>query len=494
MPRTTSLSIPCRKTYLAPAVEFVRTLADNFGFSRADAGLLGMAVEEALANVIEHGYRGESDETMTLELREAPGRLEIAVRELGMPFDPGELPDYQPGGEGRGLGLHLMRHAVDSVSFRMLGREGKETLLVKRLPGGRIDAMEPGGLGAPGAERDSRPREKAPPVPFTVRHPLPGEAVAISRLAWAAYGYGYDDYIYHPEVLSDVMAGGRLSSYVGVAEETGEIMGHFAVKRPEPDTPLPEMGVAFVSPKFRGSGVYDALNKAAIAEVEASGAKGFWIHAVTSHPASQRAGARYGLTPCALQLAMLDDTTFKGLPSSGQRESMLCMVNCLDRAPRAIHAPPPHRGMIEKILSWQGVAREFAVQPEKRACSGPGTLSASFLSPEMHCALLEVRACGERTVDEIRHRVEAFRRNKVDSVQLALPLDDPTAPALCAACEDMGFFFAGMMPFGLAGRDALLMQYLNLPEFDTGKLRLHGPEADELLGYVLGRAREAEAL
>ncbi len=494
MSRTTTLSVPCRKNYLAPTVEFVRTLAGGFGLPETPASLLGLAVEEAMANVIEHGYRGGSDETMTLKLREAPGRIEISLREMGMPFDPAALPDYTPGGEGKGLGLHLMRGAVDEVCLRMLGQEGKETLLVKRLPGGRIDALAPDALGAPGTDRAARPREKPAPVPFTVRHPRPEEAVAISRLAWSAYGYGYDDYIYHPEVYNDLLARGALSAYVGVADETGEIMGHFAVKRPTSDTPLPEMGAAFVSPAFRGSGVFDALNRAAIAEIEASGVLGYWIHAVTSHPASQRAGSRYKMTPSALQLAMLDDTTFRGLSSSGQRESMLCMAHCLDRTPRTMHVPPAHREMVQRILDWQGIEREFAPPEQARPCAGPGKLTAGFVSPRMHCAVMEIEACGGRTVQEIRQRVEAMRRGKVDAVQLALPLDDPAAPELTTACEDMGFFFAGMTPFGLHGRDALQLQYLNMDGFDPGRLRLGSPEAEELLAYVLDRAREAEAL
>ena len=75
----------------------VRTAAEQMarqeGFGDADAHRLVLAIDEALANVIKHGYEGRPDQPITITLekaKSAEGRVGIAVtvRDQGRQVDP----------------------------------------------------------------------------------------------------------------------------------------------------------------------------------------------------------------------------------------------------------------------------------------------------------------------------------------------------------------------------------------------------------------------
>jgi serine/threonine-protein kinase RsbW len=50
--------------------------------------------------------------------------------------------------------------------------------------------------------------------------------------------------------------------------------------------------------------------------------------------------------------------------------------------------------------------------------------------------------------------------------------------------EDLGFFFAGILPEGFADGNALILQYLNNVPFDYDTVRVESPVALELLAYI----------
>ncbi len=98
-----------------------------------------LAIEEAVMNVIAHGFDGVAPpHRIALSLAVIPGRLRIEVSDNGRAFDPdtAAAPDLTSPLEEReagGLGLHLIRTMMDRVEYR---REAGENRLVleKSLP------------------------------------------------------------------------------------------------------------------------------------------------------------------------------------------------------------------------------------------------------------------------------------------------------------------------------------------------------------------------
>jgi anti-sigma regulatory factor (Ser/Thr protein kinase) len=118
----------------------VGQLAETLGLSTAECRAVVLAVDEALTNVIRHGYNGETGRPIQLVFRriEVPrdGRegkaLEIVVEDRGKKVDSTKLcgrplEEVRPGG----LGLHFIKECMDAVEFRR--RIGKNQLRLIKL-------------------------------------------------------------------------------------------------------------------------------------------------------------------------------------------------------------------------------------------------------------------------------------------------------------------------------------------------------------------------
>jgi anti-sigma regulatory factor (Ser/Thr protein kinase) len=98
----------------------------------------GLVVNEALANVIRHGYHGAKDQPILVTAEIEDGEMRLAIRDWSRPFDPSKLPqtdhdltkpeNVKPGG----LGLLCMRKLMDEAEFVPLP-DGMLLKLVKRV-------------------------------------------------------------------------------------------------------------------------------------------------------------------------------------------------------------------------------------------------------------------------------------------------------------------------------------------------------------------------
>lgn len=117
-------------------------LAGKLGFRAADCRALTRAVDEALANIIQHAYKGRPGHPIELLCRRIVDRsngqervgLEIVLQDQGVCADRKKLcgrpfDDIRPGG----LGMHFIQEGVDVMQYSR--RAGRNRLrLVKYLP------------------------------------------------------------------------------------------------------------------------------------------------------------------------------------------------------------------------------------------------------------------------------------------------------------------------------------------------------------------------
>jgi serine/threonine-protein kinase RsbW len=96
---------------------------------------LQLAVEEAIANTILHGYRDTTGE-VTIVIHATQKAVQVRIEDHAPPFDPLSLPEPERGSDLAkrhvgGLGIYLMRQVVDEVRYQYI--EGKNVLtLTKR--------------------------------------------------------------------------------------------------------------------------------------------------------------------------------------------------------------------------------------------------------------------------------------------------------------------------------------------------------------------------
>jgi serine/threonine-protein kinase RsbW len=110
-------------------------------FHEAESRAIVRSVDEALANVMRHAYRGQAGQPIEVTFRrlgeqeQADGvqGIEILLEDSGVAADPAKLrsrslDEIRPGG----LGLHFMKQSMDEVEFSR--KKGKNQLrLVKYL-------------------------------------------------------------------------------------------------------------------------------------------------------------------------------------------------------------------------------------------------------------------------------------------------------------------------------------------------------------------------
>ena len=124
--------------FLCIARQATNRMAQMVGLSEKDVDMVTLAVEEALTNVIQHGYGGPCDEPIIMQFRQIasshgrPARLEITVRDFGKQVDPTciksrDLDDIRPGG----LGVHIIKSIMDEIGYSCESGGGMKLQMVK---------------------------------------------------------------------------------------------------------------------------------------------------------------------------------------------------------------------------------------------------------------------------------------------------------------------------------------------------------------------------
>lgn len=127
------LEVPSDPAVLAGVRRAVEAYTGQAGFDAKAVGDVGLCVNEAMANIIRHAYRGAGSRPIliTADFLAAPAagnrsdrtdygpaRLTVTIRDWGNGFNPSSLParDRDPCTPG-GLGLICLRQLMDSVEF-----------------------------------------------------------------------------------------------------------------------------------------------------------------------------------------------------------------------------------------------------------------------------------------------------------------------------------------------------------------------------------------
>ncbi len=134
------VSVRSQARYLAPVRTAIDSLAQNCGFDRAAAGHIALAIDEAICNVIRHGYQGREDGEISLSIwpveeNGAPAAMWIELEDRARQVDPAciaprDLDDVRPGG----LGVHLIRELMDESRYEPREGGGMRLTMVRRLP------------------------------------------------------------------------------------------------------------------------------------------------------------------------------------------------------------------------------------------------------------------------------------------------------------------------------------------------------------------------
>jgi anti-sigma regulatory factor (Ser/Thr protein kinase) len=154
------LELRSNPLFLSGAREMVSSIAKRLGFSDEAAAHIALAIDEALCNVIRHGYDREAERPIWISLFPEGGvatpasqgqpspttGLRIVIEDEAKQVDPSviksrDLDEIRPGG----LGVHIIQQVMDSVNYEhRTGPGGGMRLTMVKRKGSPADG---GGMG-----------------------------------------------------------------------------------------------------------------------------------------------------------------------------------------------------------------------------------------------------------------------------------------------------------------------------------------------------------
>jgi anti-sigma regulatory factor (Ser/Thr protein kinase) len=134
------LQIPNETKHLATVRQAVMEVLELSPFDVKTRNKIVVAVDEALANVVEHAYQGKPG-VIDLVFAIDVDHLLVMIRDNGVRFDPGEgglkssidIQHHIKLGLKGGLGMFLMRQIMDEVAYRHETPWMNELVMIKKF-------------------------------------------------------------------------------------------------------------------------------------------------------------------------------------------------------------------------------------------------------------------------------------------------------------------------------------------------------------------------
>jgi serine/threonine-protein kinase RsbW len=125
MPTREQRQFQARLAMLTDTAAFAQAFCDRHGIVHDDALRLTLIIEELFTNSVEHGYRGECDAPIQIELSVENGGVAVLYEDSAPRYDPLAAGARAPAGmtgtvESRpvgGLGVYLVAQLVERAQY-----------------------------------------------------------------------------------------------------------------------------------------------------------------------------------------------------------------------------------------------------------------------------------------------------------------------------------------------------------------------------------------
>jgi anti-sigma regulatory factor (Ser/Thr protein kinase) len=124
-----SLSLVPGSDTVAKALAWLEVIAEQERWPDRTAFRLSLCLDEALANIVMHGFKGRSGDAsaarIALQIQAGEQQIVLEITDNGMPFDPTQVvpPDLAVSVEDASLGGHglrLMQHYLQDIQYRRI--------------------------------------------------------------------------------------------------------------------------------------------------------------------------------------------------------------------------------------------------------------------------------------------------------------------------------------------------------------------------------------
>lgn len=129
-----SITIPSKLSALASVRDEIKNFIGDT-LEERERGRIILAIDEAVANIIVHGYKNDENNTIDIEMESGPESLTFTISDMANEFDPGtlvpaDINDYYENGLSSGLGVDVYRKILNVRHEKKAGG-GNRLIFVK---------------------------------------------------------------------------------------------------------------------------------------------------------------------------------------------------------------------------------------------------------------------------------------------------------------------------------------------------------------------------
>lgn len=127
----------CSLKNLEKICDYISHFANLAGLNETEVYAIQLAVDEAVTNIIEHGYGMECASRIDVTCEILEDGLKIVIYDDADPFDPTTVPEPEVNIsleeiKPRGLGIFFMRKMMDEVKYESSPDMGNTLSMIKR--------------------------------------------------------------------------------------------------------------------------------------------------------------------------------------------------------------------------------------------------------------------------------------------------------------------------------------------------------------------------
>ncbi|HEX9974195.1 MAG TPA: ATP-binding protein [bacterium] len=120
--------IPAHFQNLPAVRNFIARIAAKYRFTKSELNALTISVDEAITNIIKHGYGNILSGSITMNVNVKNDRLVVELIDQGISFDPNQvgdpnIPHYVQVRKKGGLGIFIIRKFMDDIQYVTTGQK-----------------------------------------------------------------------------------------------------------------------------------------------------------------------------------------------------------------------------------------------------------------------------------------------------------------------------------------------------------------------------------
>ncbi len=468
------LIVPSNLSSLRLIQAFIAEVGILSGFEANLRDIFYLIGEEAFLYVLRMNG-DEENFNITINAKIDEDFLTISFLDKGLPFS------YErKNSEIEKASLTLMKIHCKNLMWINHGKEGKELQILFQRPQKDITQYE-----LVFSKEKERPSEDILIELFDGKN-----GYQISQLIYKCYGYTYpNEDLYFPERVEKLNQEGKVISMVAIDKKYNRIIGHYGLERYGMEN-IAEFGQAVVEPDYRGRKLLYKMRESLEETAKDLKIKGVFSQPVTSHVSSQVVNVKFSAKPCGISFGLVPrEFNFKKMEvkSLSERETCLMYYKPFVFEMKNLYIPKKHRKIVEKIYENMGIktkeGKDIKIFQES-------VFDAKYNAP-WGFGIIDVPKIGFDFKKSLKSTFYQLKLStQADVFFLNIPLTDCPLDEYISAIEELGFFFCGILPYALNGKDIIRFEYLNTM-IDVDRIKVYEDFAKEIFNYSVSMMKES---